>query len=335
MKTHLRAACAIAAILAAAGASAQTAPPGSDASIDAHLEAAKTAAGVDFKGSLGALCLPSPPRAANTDPTRAPARTPDRATWYAPPYQIYDNLYWVGTKVHSSWALKTSDGIILIDTLFNYAAEDEIIGGLKKLGLDPASIKYVILTHGHGDHDQGVRLLQDRYHPHVVVSAQDWDLMENGPDMPGGKPIRDMVGTDGEKITLGDTTVTLVFTPGHTLGTFSLLFPVKDHGKTVTVAYSGGTLTGNFGADASKYDTYIASQKKMAAAAAAAGATVVVSNHSEYDNAYTKARLVAMRPPGDAHPFDVGADGVQRYFKVMEECTEAMEERALKSARAS
>ncbi|HWY63308.1 MAG TPA: MBL fold metallo-hydrolase [Rhizomicrobium sp.] len=320
---------AFTALLATVGATAQTAPD----SIDAHLEAAKQAAGVDFKGTLGALCLPNPPRAAAAA-ARGPAATPARATWYARPYQVFDNLYFVGTKIHSSWALKTSDGIILIDTLFNYAAEPEIIDGLKTLGLDPATIKYVILTHGHGDHDQGVRLLQDRYHPHVVVSAQDWDLMENGPDMPGGKPKRDMVGTDGEKITLGDTTVTLVFTPGHTTGTFSLLFPVKDHGKTMVVAYSGGTLTGNFGADGARYDEYIASQKKFAQAAAKAGATVLMSNHSEYDNAYTKARLVATRQPGDPHPSDVGADGVQRYFKVMEECTEAMKLRALMPAGA-
>ena len=319
------AAFAFATVIAMAAATAQTAAD----SVDAHLEAAKLAAGVDFKGTLGALCLPNAPRAGIPAAARGPATTPDRSTWYAPPYKVFDNLYWVGTKIHSSWALKTSDGIILIDTLYNYAAEPEIIEGLKKLALDPAAIKYVILTHGHGDHDQGVRLLQDRYHPHVVVSAQDWDLMENGPDMPGGKPNRDMVGTDGEKITLGDETVTLVFTPGHTDGTFSLLFPVKDHGKTLVVAYSGGTLTGNFGTNAAKYDIYINSQKKLAEAAAKAGATIIMSNHSEYDGAYTKVRLVAVRQPGEPHPYEVGNDGVQRYFKVMEECTEAMKLRAL------
>lgn len=314
-------------IVAMASVAAVTAQTASD-SVDAHLEAAKEAAGVDFDGTLGALCLPDPPRPTQVA-AAGPAVTPDRSTWYARPYKVFDNLYWVGEKNHSSWALKTSDGIILIDTLYHYASEPEIIGGLKTLGLDPATIKYVILTHGHGDHDQGVRLLQDLYHPHVVVSAQDWDLMENGPDMPGGKPRRDMVGKDGEKITLGDETVTLVFTPGHTDGTFSMLFPVKDHGKTLVVAYSGGTLTGKFGTNGSKYDTYINSQKKMAAAAAEAGATVIMSNHSQYDGAYTKARLVAARQPGDPHPYEVGKDGVQRYFKVMEECAEAMKLRAV------
>ena len=48
---------------------------------------------------------------------------------------------------------------------------------------------------------------------------------------------------------------------------------------------------------------------------------MLLSNHSEYDGAYTKARLVqATREPGEDHPFLVGTDGVQRYFTVMSEC---------------
>jgi metallo-beta-lactamase class B len=129
------------------------------------------------------------------------------------------------------------------------------------------------------------------------------------------------VGPEGTKITLGDTTITIVPTPGHTPGTLSYVFPVKDQGKTVMIAYSGGTLTGAFGSDAARWDEYIASQKKIAQVAAEAGAVVILSNHSEYDGAYTKARLVtSKREPGEEHPFIVGEDGVQRYFTVMAEC---------------
>jgi metallo-beta-lactamase class B len=92
----------------------------------------------------------------------------------------------------------------------------------------------------------------------------------------------------------------------------------------VTAAYSGGTLTGAFGTNAARWDEYIASQRKMAKAAADAGATVILSNHSEYDNAYTKARLIAApRQAGESHPFIVGTDAVQRYFTVMAECAAA------------
>ena len=69
------------------------------------------------------------------------------------------------------------------------------------------------------------------------------------------------------------------------------------------VAYSGGTLTGAFGADAARWDQYIDSQKRIARVAADAGATVMLSNHSEYDNPYAKARLVtARREVGEDHP---------------------------------
>ena len=70
-------------------------------------------------------------------------QTPDRANWYAPPFKVFDNFYWLGTRQHSSWALQTSAGIIIIDTNFAWATEPEIIEGLTKLGLNPRDIKYV------------------------------------------------------------------------------------------------------------------------------------------------------------------------------------------------
>ena len=70
---------------------------------------------------------------------------------------------------------------------------------------------------------------------------------------------------------------------------------MKDQSRTVVVAYSGGTLTGGFGTNGAKWDEYIESQRKIAKAAADAGATVILSNHSEYDGAYTKARLLLYR----------------------------------------
>ena len=92
-------------------------------------------------------------------------RDPHRAVWYAEPFKVFDNLYWLGTKVHSSWALTDQDGIIIIDTLYDYAIEPEIIDGLKKMHLDPKDVKYVIVSHGHGDHDEGAKMLQDRGAP--------------------------------------------------------------------------------------------------------------------------------------------------------------------------
>jgi metallo-beta-lactamase class B len=110
--------------------------------------------------------------------------------------------------------------------------------------------------------------------------------------------------------------------PGHTAGTLSYLFEVRDNGKPLRVAYVGGTAI-PFNGDIAYYDGYIASSKEMAKAAASYGATVLLSNHTEFDNAYYKAHTAARRQPGAANPFEVGAAAVGRYFTVVEYCTTA------------
>src|SRR2546425_5810250 len=105
MTCSIRAALAIVAALGVADASAQPAN-----TIDAHLAAAKAAVGFDFSGTLARICV-----APQTAPGRdvAPGPAPNRATWFTEPAKVFDNLYFVGTKFHSSWALTTSEGIIL------------------------------------------------------------------------------------------------------------------------------------------------------------------------------------------------------------------------------
>jgi metallo-beta-lactamase class B len=123
-------------------------------------------------------------------------------------------------------------------------------------------------------------------------------------------------------VSVGDVSVRIVTMPGHTPGTLSYLFEIRDHGKPMRVAYVGGTAI-PFNADAAWYDTYIASSKKMAKASADYGATALLSNHSEFDDAYLKAHTAASRQPGVANPFEVGADGVARYFTVVQSCAMA------------
>lgn len=303
----------IGALAGLAASVCQAQPAGTE---EAHLAAAKQAAGLDFPGTLVRTCVVPGTNVGGG----ARGAIPDRSTWHAEPAQMFDNLYFIGTKIHSAWALKGRDGLIVIDTVFHYAAEDEIVNGLKKLGLNPAEVKYVIISHAHGDHDEGARLLQERYGAHVVMGAADWDSLEKGPDIPGGKPKRDMLGHDGQKISVGDASVTLLETPGHTPGTLSMLFEVKDKGKPLTVAYSGGTAIAGIFKDSTRLDAFVASQRRIAKAAADAGATILMTNHSEFDDAYTKSRLITVRQAGEVHPYEIGRDGVQRYFTLMAEC---------------
>jgi len=320
----------LSALLAAAIAAPATAQT-SSSEIDTHIAAAKTAAGLDYRATFVNLCFQNPPPGGGRGAAGllVPRPAPDRGIWYASPYQVFDNLYWLGTRQHSSWALKTSAGLIIIDTNFAWATQPEILDGMAKLKLNPKDIKYVVLSHAHGDHDQGVATLQSKFGARIVMGGPDWEAtLKRAPDVAGGVPTRGpndiSVGPEGTKLTLGDTTIDIVFTPGHSVGTLSYVFPVKDKGKTVIVAYSGGTLTGAFGNDGKRWDEYIDSQKRIAAAAAAAGASVILSNHSEYDNAYTKARLVAVkREVGEDNPFISSPQSVQSYFTVMEECATA------------
>ena len=265
-----------------------------------HIAAADAAAGQEYAWLYNTLCIealgglgkperPARPASAQSSP---PA-TPPRSTWHAEPVKIFDNLYRVGTIEHSAWAITTSDGIILMDAIFYYNIQDEVADGLKKLGLDPSTIKYAIISHGHGDHVGGARFLQDQYGTHIVMGAPDWDLVaKTGPGSlaASGAPVpkKDMTATDGMKVTLGGETVTLYSTPGHTLGTFSSIFPVTDAGKPHVVAYWGGTMY-NWVAGRSQYitpstpdkfwfDTYVASAERFRKIAANAGADVIMSN---------------------------------------------------------
>jgi metallo-beta-lactamase class B len=248
---------------------------------------------------------------------------PARETWYAEPAKVADNLYFLGTKIHSSWAIVGSEGTIVIEALYDYAAKDEILGGMKKLGLDQSRVKYVILSHAHADHDGGAKLLQDSFSgAHLIYGAEDWHAVDRSTNHAGGKPKHDMVGADGMKVSVGDASLQIVTMPGHTPGTLSYLFEVRDHGKPLRVAYVGGTAI-PFNATAAYYDGYIASSRKMAKAAAAFGATALMSNHSEFDNAFLKAHTAANRVSSEANPFDVGSDAVARYFGVVENCATA------------
>ena len=303
-----------------------------DVEIEAAVRSAKAAAGVEFLGTLSRICLLPASRGTNTSDTvpsyvRDPASAPPREVWYADAARVFDNLLFVGGKVHSSWALPTSEGIIIIDTPFPYNSEELVVGGLERLGFDPEDIRYVIISHAHGDHIGGAQILQERYGARVVMGGADWDLVESYPNRyMSMAPRRDIVATDGMEITLGNTTVTVWETPGHTPGTLSYTFTVYDQGRSVHVAYSGGTAF-NFENNTPdpgirNFQTYIDSQQYIAEQAAAAGATVILSNHSEFDSAFNRNRMLTGRGDG-AHPYELGEEWVQRYFQVMQSCARA------------
>ncbi|HEX2458805.1 MAG TPA: MBL fold metallo-hydrolase, partial [Vicinamibacterales bacterium] len=100
-----------------------------------------------------------------------------RKEWFAWPANIFDNLYFIGTRTAGVWAVNTPEGIIVIDANFHYSSK-ELVLGLLNFGLDPKNIKYVIITHAHDDRYWGAKGLQDTYpNARIAMSAADWDLV--------------------------------------------------------------------------------------------------------------------------------------------------------------
>lgn len=329
------------AILISASLFVAAAAHGQDDAYREHLAAARAAAGDEHAGMVQRLCPMETAGAAQGrgaggrgaaagrggPPARGPRAggPPPRDSWYAEPVKVFDNLYFVGQTEFTAWAVTTSEGIIVIDPIFDYSVEAEVVDGLRKLGFDPADIRYVLVSHGHGDHAGGAKFLQDNFGARVLMGEEDWDLLDQ--QNPTWKPRRDMVVTDGQKLTLGDTTLTLHLTPGHTLGTVSTLIPLRDGGSTHVAALWGGTLF-NFGSDVERLRSYADSAARFRELAGAAGADVLLSNHTDYDGSKQKLPALATRAAGARHPYVVGGTSVANYLTVAEQCALAAIARA-------
>jgi metallo-beta-lactamase class B len=234
---------------------------------------------------------------------------------------VFDNLYFVGDRATSAWALTTSSGIILLDAGFHHNVEGTIIAGMKKLGLDPHDIEYVIVSHGHNDHFGGARHLQETYGAHIVMSEADWSHMVTWPQRgsPAPYPERDIVVKDGALVTLGETTVRIVITPGHTPGTISPIFPVRDGERTHLAGYWGGDGAGYLPQD--ELEIYIRSADRFMNLDPAVD--VELSNHAVADGTLHKLPLLRERRPGDPHPFVSGNAVFREWAGVLRSCAAA------------
>ena len=297
-------------------AAAPAADPPQPPAVAQHVAKAKQIAGNDpllaDMASKGYWCMsPSEGVKYRAVPSKDPAA----------PLQAFDNFYIFGTGYVSSYVLKTSAGSVMWDALDNENEVKTILEpGMKQFGLNPADVKFLILTHGHGDHFGGAKYLQDTYHMPVGLSGPDWQMMATAPARPGAPepPKKDQVLTDGQKITIGDATIEIVLTPGHTPSTVSSIAPVKDHGKTHVMALWGGTA---YPATMAGLNEMRKSIQHFKDAAKAANADGILNTHGFF---YNINERVNARGSAADNPLVIGATRLQKTMDIKAECLEAM-----------
>ncbi len=111
--------------------------------------------------------------------------------------------------------------------------------------LSGKDVQYILLTHGHFDHFCGAKLVKERTGAKIVIHKDDeimlHDITKNefGPNCPGAyfpEVDADILTEDGTELTLGNSKITVMHTPGHSMGGVCYLF------KEDLVMFSGDTL---------------------------------------------------------------------------------------------
>lgn len=302
--------------LLALGVAACAQDQGQPAGPDATIAEAQALAGEDLQADWRWLCpQPPQPEAGYHDETHVTI-TPTR---------VFDEMDYVGHSGVGASIFRTSEGLVLIDSMTTDAEVEEILlPGLAALGLDVAEIRYIIVTHGHGDHHGGVQALR-RLNPdiRVVMSETDWEFsskpfyMRDGTLDPAPRPERQEqdIGYAGEmELAVGDTVFRLHETPGHTPGTTSLIYPVHLEGlEHMAMQWGGGNPT-----QASYAEETVAG---FMDAARRAGVTVRWSSHAQEEDIADLEALAA--GTAETHPFVYSTEQIDRWYQVMTLCRSA------------
>jgi metallo-beta-lactamase class B len=271
---------------------------------------------------------------------------PDLGRWlndpkaqYVEPWKAFDNVYFVGVCWVSAWAIRTSDGVVLIDTLHEPHV-DQLIANLRKVGVDLGDIKYVLMTHGHFDHVGGAAKLKPLLtNAKFVMTQTGWDeaMQSAGASAATPRPwsmvAQDVVVKDGDSIQLGGNSFGVLETPGHTLGTASYTIDVKDGASTYRAITVGG-LGLNAIKDSKQVESYIASVTRLSELVKHPNQpiTVHLTTHP-FSNGLTEARdALAARKPGGPNPL-VDPEGLLKQLAALRSGAEARLEVERKAGR--
>jgi len=167
-------------------------------------------------------------------------------SWNRPyaPYRIIGNIYYVGSNGVAQFLITTPQGHILLDSGFE-ASVPRLADNVRQLGFRFEDVKLLLASHAHIDHVQGHALVRRMTGAQVVASAPDAPVIAAGGK---GEPVFDGVYAwtpcpvdrtvaDGERVTLGGTTLVAHLTPGHTRGATTWTMDVTEGGRTLAVVF--------------------------------------------------------------------------------------------------
>jgi len=224
------------------------------------------------------------------------------------PFRVFDNVYYVGICWVSAWLIVDPRGDILIDTLHEPHV-DTLLANIAAVGAKPADIRYVLITHGHFDHAGGAAHLKKVLpNARFVMTRTGWEeaqaAAKAGSPSPWTMLDTDIVAKDGDKFTVGKTTVTAYETPGHTMGTASYGYRVRDGKKTYRAITIGG-LGLNAIKSVAQVEAYVASVKRVEGMVADKQNPLMVSltTHPPAAGMFDQADRLAARKPGEKDPF--------------------------------
>ncbi len=159
------------------------------------------------------------------------------------PFRIAGNLYYVGTYDLASYLITTSKGNILINT--GLAASAPMIkANIEALGFKLADTKILLTTQAHFDHMGAMAAIKKMTGAKMMVDAGDSAVLNDGgrSDYAMGNdtmlylPVKiDRILHDKDVIKLGDMQLTMLHHPGHTKGSCSFIFDVKDDQRSYKV----------------------------------------------------------------------------------------------------
>ena len=287
--------------------------------VQAHIDAARAAAGTLWAPRLNTMCgLVKHPDRPPIDPSKLPQTPPEVPNWPEPPDKIFDNVYFVGSKGVSNFAIVTPDGIIITDGMWAYDMEKSVVGGLKTLGLDPNKIRYVIIPHGHADHYGGAQLLHDKFGAKIVVPRAEIPTIidfQKIDTTPIPKNFDVLIG-DGDTLTLGGETITFYEMPGHSPHGVVMSFPVTDGGKPHRMLiWAAGSSTPPTPED---LRVQVPALQRLIAQAKTTGMDALGENHGSH------VLVEAMTAdPSAGNKFLVGNDALVGYLTMRLECDQA------------